>query len=70
MMLEKIAKIKKMLMTRNRSLPANEILSFFIIFLIIVSETILSEPKNSLSEGKAFFNWNFQENRKIKWKFA
>jgi len=60
MMLEKIAKIKKMLMTRNRSLPANEILSFFIIFFIIVSVAILSESKNSLSEENAFFNWNLQ----------
>ena len=61
MILEKIAKIKKMLMTRNRSLLENEILSFLIMFLIIVSVAILSEAKNSLSEGKTFFNWNFQE---------
>lgn len=59
-MLEKMAKIKKMLITRNRSLLENETLSFLIMFFIMVSATILSEAKNSLSEEIAFFNWNFQ----------
>ena len=60
MILEKIAKIKKMLIMWNRSLPENETLSLVIMFLIMVSETILSEIKNSLTEGNAFFNRNLQ----------